>query len=138
MLERGGELRAFHLPPAKRGARNIAKLVSANVKDGSVLLTDEARAYAHLDGRFHHFTVNHKTGEYVRDGFIHTNSLEGAWSLLKRQIYGIHHFVSPKHLGRYVSEMTWRYNRREMEDGSRVDALIAGSDGRLTYKALIG
>ena len=76
-------------------------------------------------------------GEYVRKGFIHTNGIEGAWSLLKRQIYGIHHWVSGKHLSRYVSEMTWRYNRRSMGEGERLNALISGSDGRLRYEELI-
>jgi transposase-like protein len=134
MLERGGELRAFHVARQKRA---VANLVDAHVKEGSNLLTDDSHIYRHVTGRFHHYSVNHSKGEYVRDEFIHTNGMEGAWSLLKRQIYGIHHWVSPKHLNRYVSEMTWRYNRREMDEGVRVNALIEQSDGRLTYKALI-
>jgi transposase-like protein len=135
VVERNGDLRAFHVD-GDRTHGAIRKLVTENVAEGSVLITDEHAAYRHLTG-FHHFSVNHSKKEYVRDGFIHTNTLEGAWSLLKRQIYGIHHWVSPKHLNMYVSEMTWRYNRRDMEEGERVNALIAGSDGRLTYKALI-
>jgi transposase-like protein len=134
ILERGRELRTFH---ATRRKGEIAGLVDAHVADGSNLMTDDAPVYRHVKGRYHHYSVDHSTGEYVKDGFIHVNSVEGAWSLLKRQIYGIHHWVSPKHLNRYVSEMTWRYNRREMEEGNRVNALIEGSDGRLTYKALI-
>jgi transposase-like protein len=134
VLERGGELRAIHLP---RGPKHLSNFVIEHVREGSNLLTDESKSYAHFGGRFYHYAVKDMDGEYVRDGFIHTNGIEGAWSLLKRQIYGIHHWVSPKHLNRYVSEMTWRYNRRQMAEGSRVDALIAGSDGRLTYKALI-
>ena len=135
IVERGGDLRAFHVG-ADRTHGAIRKLVTENVAPGSNLITDEHAAYRHLNG-FYHYAVNHSKKEYVRDGFIHTNTLEGAWSLLKRQIYGIHHWVSPKHMQRYVSEMTWRYNRREMEEGNRLNALIAGSDGRLTYKALI-
>jgi transposase-like protein len=133
VLERGGDLRAFQIP---RKAGVIREIVEAHVAPGSVLLTDDYQGYAHLPDHFHHLSVNHSQGEYVRNGWIHTNGIEGAWSLLKRQIYGIHHWVSPKHLNRYVSEMTWRYNRREMEEGNRVNALISGSDGRLTYKAL--
>ena len=134
ILERGGELRAFHAL-RRRGA--VVGLVDANVKEGSNLMTDDAPVYRHVKGHYHHYSVDHSAGEYVKDGFIHVNGVEGAWSLLKRQIYGIHHWVSPKHLNRYVSEMTWRYNRRTMEEGNRLDALIAESDGRLTYKALI-
>jgi hypothetical protein len=73
----------------------------------------------------------------VRKFYIHTNGIESAWSLLKRQIYGTHHWVSPKHLSRYVSEMAWRYNRRDMGEGDRLNDMIAGSDGRLTYIGLI-
>jgi len=70
-------------------------------------------------------------------GAVHTNTAESAWALLKRQIYGIHHFVSDKHLYRYLSEMTWRYNHRRNGEGMRFNALIAGADDRLTYKGLI-
>jgi hypothetical protein len=56
---------------------------------------------------------------------------------LKRQIVGIHHFVSPKHLNRYVSETAWRFNLRDIAEGERVNALLACSNGRLRYKDLI-
>ena len=60
------------------------------------------------------------------------------WSLLKRQVYGIHHFVSGKHLHRYVDEVVFRYNRRAVGEGSRVTEFLGRVDGRLTYNALIG
>lgn len=135
MLERNGELRAFHVDGAK--AKSILPLAKGHIMEGSNLLTDNAPLYGALDSYFHHYSVDHSKGEYVRSEFIHTNGIEGYWSQLKRQIYGIHHQVSPKHLGRYVSESSWRYNRREMDEGNRLNAMIAGSDGRLTYKALI-
>jgi len=56
---------------------------------------------------------------------------------LKRQIVGIHHFVSPKHLNAYVAESTWRFNLRGMGEGARVNALLAETGGRLRYKELI-
>jgi transposase-like protein len=70
MLERGGELRAFHVPQPK-GA--IKKLVAEHVAEGSNLMTDEHAAYRHLRGHYFHYAVNHSKDEYVRDGFIHTN-----------------------------------------------------------------
>ena len=73
----------------------------------------------------------------MRFSVVHTNSIEGVWALLKRQIYGIHHWVSGKHLDLYLSEATWRYNRRSQGEGERVDAFLAQTSGRLTYKALI-
>ncbi|WP_224543118.1 transposase [Mesorhizobium sp. CA16] len=54
-----------------------------------------------------------------------------------RQIYGLHHWISDKHLGNYLSEMTWRYNRCDLKDGTRMNALLAQSEGRLTYRELI-
>lgn len=62
---------------------------------------------------------------------------ERLWALFKRQIVGTHRYLSPKHIGRYLSEMTWRFNARAMEEGERVNALIAQTTGRLTYKELI-
>jgi hypothetical protein len=73
-----------------------------------------------------------------QDSRCHTRSKEDAWSHFKRQIIGVHHWVSEKHLDRYLSDFTFRFNRRQMGEGVRVDALISGAAGRrLTYKALI-
>ncbi|TPK65627.1 transposase [Mesorhizobium sp. B2-4-19] len=56
---------------------------------------------------------------------------------MKRQIYGIHHRISHKHMGNYLSETTWRYNRLDIENGTPMNALPAQSEGRLTYRELI-
>lgn len=133
MLERGGELRTKALPSLKMAKPEVVK----NVQPGATLMTDEWPGYHGLKKRFYHFTVNHSAGEYVKHYFCHVNGIEGAWALFKRQIYGIHHWVSAKHLGRYLDEMTWRYNRRKIDDGARVNEFLTRVDGRLTYKALI-
>ena len=113
-------------------------MVRKNVETGTIVITDEARAYRGLDGEFSHFTVNHSAKEYVRDYFFHTNSIESAWALLKRQIIGIHHFVSLKHLQRYLDEMMFRQNRRDVDEGFRVNQLLAATNSkRLRYKELI-
>jgi transposase-like protein len=135
MVQRDGEFRAMVVPDRK--ASTVQGIIAVNVAPGANVMTDEFTGFVGLEGRYNHHTVNHSRGEYVRHYTLHTNTIEGAWSLLKRQIVGIHHFVSGKHLGRYVAEATWRYNRRSTDEGLRADALIAGSAGRLTYKALI-
>lgn len=135
MLERSGDLRAIHMPNLR--GRNVAGAVSDNVEWGSNLYTDEHRSFNGLDKVYNHHRVNHSAGEYVKHFFNHTNGIEGAWSLIKRQIYGIHHWVSPKHLSRYLDEMTWRYNRREQDEGPRVNDLLEQVAGRLRYKELI-
>ncbi|RNC89150.1 MAG: IS1595 family transposase [Oricola sp.] len=133
-LERDGELRTFHLTSLKQ----VKDAVRAQVKAGDLVISDDYPGYAGLSDTHWHETVNHSAGEYARHGnFFHINSIEGAWSHIKRQVYGIHHWISHKHLGRYLSEMTWRYNRREMEEGDRLNALLGCVDGRLRYKELI-
>jgi ISXO2-like transposase domain len=100
-------------------------------------MTDEHPSYRGVEKDYIHHAVNHGAGEYVRHYVLHINSIEGAWGLFKRQVYGIHHHISPKHLGSYLSEMCYRYNRREMGEADRVNDLLGRVSGRLTYKALI-
>ena len=104
--------------------------------DAELLATDAYTGYSGLIGYKNHQKVNHKSGEYRR-GEIHTNSIESVWALLKRQIVGTHHWVSPKHLQFYVDEMAWRMNRRSLTAAERANALFSYVEGRLTYKALI-
>lgn len=132
MLERDGELRTGITPnPTKR---TIQHVVRENVEVGSTIMTDEHGAFTGLQGDFNHHRVNHSAGKYVRHFILHTNGIEGVWSLFKRQIVGTHHYLSPKHLSRYLGEMTWRFNRRAMGEDNRVNALHANASGRLTYK----
>jgi len=135
VLKRDGEFRAFHMPNLQ--GRNVGAAVRANVAEGANLFTDEHRSFNGLDGQYNHHRTNHSAGQYVVDFFNHTNGIEGAWSLIKRQIYGIHHWVSPKHLSRYLDEMTWRYNRRDQDEDVRVNDLLGQVAGRLRYKELI-
>lgn len=135
ILEREGELRCDVTPDLR--ARTVQDTIRSNVAPGSALLTDEHGAFVGLSDTFFHHRVNHSAGEYVRHQCIHTNGIESVWALFKRQIVGTHHYLSPKHLSRYLGEMTWRFNRRSIGEGERVNALLAQTNGRLTYKALI-
>lgn len=135
MLERGGELRARKVKDAS--AATVQTEIRQHVAPGTNVMTDEHRGYRGLQGVFNHHTVNHSAGEYVKHYFIHTNGLEGAWSLFKRQVFGIHHFVSTKHLDRYLNEFTYRYNRRDAGEGERMNDFLGRTAGRLTYRALI-
>lgn len=103
ILQRDGSLRAGVI--ANLRAKTVQSIIRINVAVGSTVMTDEHPSYVGLDGAYHHHAVNHSAGEFVRHYTIHTNSLECVWALLKRQIIGIHHWVSPKHLDRYVTEM---------------------------------
>lgn len=135
IVERDGELRAKHVADHK--AKTLQSKVSENVAKGSAVLTDEDTAFIGLDRDYNHLAVNHSAGEYVRlGGFVHTNNIESVWALLKRQIIGVHHWVSPKHLQRYVDEMTWRYNRRDMKPSPRMNDIFSCIEGRLRYREL--
>jgi transposase-like protein len=133
-VERNGEVRAAHI--SDQGL--AAEYVKSNVERKSVLMTDEDRVFKSMGKDYLHLTVRHSIGEYVRGaGQIHTQTIESVWALLKRQIIGIHHWVSPKHLQKYVDEMAWRINRRDLEPSPRMNDLFSCVEGRLTYKALI-
>ena len=135
IMERGGELRATTILSAD--AKTLKAQIEANVAVGSNVMTDEHKGYTKLGEKFHHHTVNHSIGQYVKHYFIHTNGLENAWSLFKRKVNGIHHWVSGEHLDSYLAEFTFRHNRRKMGEGQRVDALLGQIEGRLIYKTLI-
>lgn len=136
MLDRDGDLRTMHTDDQR--AKTVQGIINAHVEPGSAIMTDEHPSFIGLSGRYFHKTVNHSGGEYVRQFWIHTNGIESVWALLKRQIVGIHHVVSPKHLSRYLDEMTWRFNRRDQEDGARLNSLLASADRNpLPYRELI-
>jgi len=127
------QARAFTLPNASGPA--IQANVRANVEPGSTLYTDAWRSYRKLKAEYVHKWVDHGVS-YV-DGTIHTNGIEGFWSLFKRQYHGTHHWISRKHMDAYLNEMCYRWNRRDMGAGERVNDFLGNVEGRLTYKALI-
>lgn len=107
------------------------------VAKGSTIVTDGYHVYKRLAKDYNHVVVDHVKDIYVVDG-LHTNSIEGYWSQLKRGIYGIYHQVSPKHLHRYCQEFAYRYNTRKEKDGNRFNQSIVKASGkRLKYKNLI-
>ena len=100
-------------------------------------MSDEFGGYKDLNKEFAgHEIVAHSRKEYARNG-VHTNTIEGFWSLLKRGILGIYHHVSPEHLQRYCDEFQYRYNSREIEDTQRFSLTLNQCEGRLTYNELI-
>jgi transposase-like protein len=134
-VSRDGNVAAEVLPDgfSTERAKQFIRTVAPNADR---IVTDAHPAYQAMYGVPPHEIINHHAGEYVR-GDVHTNSIESVWALLKRQIVGTHHWVSPKHLQQYVSEMAWRMNRRDMTPQERVNAIFRAVEGGLTYKALI-
>ena len=81
----------------------------------SLLVTDQWVGYRGLDAEFPHEVINDSKGQYVV-GAIHTNTIEGFWSIFKRGVVGTFHKVSAKYLPLYVAEFQFRYNNRANED----------------------
>jgi len=116
--QRNGDLRFFHSTDASSGT--LARYIRENVsQDVEVIITDDLPAYPRAIGDLPHETVNHTTKEYARyenGACISTNTVESAFSLLKRGIVGSWHKISAKHLAAYLDEMTFRFNRRKRSD----------------------
>jgi transposase len=94
---------------------NVMPFINKNISKMSIVCTDDASSFARLGSKgYAHREVNHSAGEYVK-GYIHTNTIEGFWSSLKRGIDGVYHHVSPKYLQNYIHEYQFRYNHRKDE-----------------------
>ena len=110
--------------------------IKVNVVPGSLVYTDEWKAYGNLAGYQYH-VVKSNVGEYVRD-LARTNGVESFWALLKRGYIGIFHHISTKHLWRYVNEFEVQHNTRSMTPLERFDYFIPLTvDKRLTDQELI-
>lgn len=136
LVQRGGSVRSFHVERATEAA--VTDIVQANVAREARLFTDESRLYGDAAKLVaEHDVVKHSVGEYVR-GEVHTNSVEGFFSIFKRGMRGIYQHCSERHLHRYLAEFDFRYNYRVklgVDDVARSEQAIRGIVGkRLTYQ----
>lgn len=116
--------------------------IALGVKKGSCIVTDTHHAYKDLKKNYTHKTVKHSAGEYARiearTAFkIHTNAIEGFWSLLKRGLNGTYHWASKKHINGYLAEYSLRYNNRALLDSAKFQNFFNTIQGKLSYKQLI-
>lgn len=136
LVSRSGEARSFHIENVT--TKGIMPIIRANLSAEAKLVTDTAPMYRftreHLAS---HETVNHSAGEYVR-GAVHTNTVEGCFSVFKRGMKGVYQHCSEKHLHRYLAEFDFRYSNRVklgVDDGERASRALLGVKGkRLTYQ----
>jgi transposase-like protein len=134
LVERGGKVRTHHVPSVN--AKTLRPILQEQIHAETKVYSDDGGA--RLGTEFvQHGTVNHSIGEYVR-GDIHTNTVEGYFSIMKRGINGVYHHVSAQHLKRYLAEFDFRYNEREklgVNDAERMSRAVGGIVGkRLTYR----
>jgi len=148
-VQRGGPVRVRVV--ASVSGATLKGAIREMVHPTATILTDDLPSYKGIGAEFEggHHSVNHSAKQYsrpwpdapkaARGANLHTNTIEGFFSLLKRGIVGIFHNVSPKHLHRYASEFAWRYNVRLLNDGDRLVSAIQSSIGkRLMYREPIG
>ena len=136
LVERGGKVRSFHVDHAN--SQTIADILFTNVKRDSALHTDESNLYKVLGKEYaSHDTVNHGRKEYVR-GDVHTNTIEGFFSIFKRGMKGVYQHCGEQHLHRYLAEFDFRYNTRislGYNDAMRSETALKGIVGkRLMYR----
>ncbi|MEX2237475.1 MAG: IS1595 family transposase [Dehalococcoidia bacterium] len=127
MVERGGQVRVFAVDNVGQGV--AIPLVANYVLPSAIVYTDSANAYDSLVSKgYAHQRIHHEAKVYV-DGDVHTNTIEGFWSLVKRGIDGVYHAVSAKHLQGYLSEYAWRYNHRH-DARTQFETLLLRTVGR--------
>ena len=134
VVQRGGKARAWAIPDLKKQTM-LPKLAEA-IRPDATLYTDGSGVMYEMGKRFaQHDWVNHAL-EYVK-GHVHTNNIEGFWSVLRRTLGGTYIHVNPRHLNRYIGEQVFRFDERGNDDGPRFKKALRGADSkRLTYKAL--
>lgn len=138
LVERGGAVRAMHMP--KVTAKNVREALVRNADRNSRLHTDESNLYPKVGAEFAaHETVKHSAGEYARDD-VNTNSVEGFFGIFKRGMAGVYHHCGEQHLQRYLNEFAFRYSHRSklgIEDAERAAIALRGIQGkRLTYRRI--
>lgn len=136
LVERGGRARSFHIDTARAG--QIMPIVRKNIAKETAMMTDESGIYRRLGDEFaSHEYVKHSKDEYVR-GNVHTNTVEGFYSIFKRGMKGVYQHCAEHHLHRYLAEFDFRYSNRiamGIDDGVRsVKVLMSVKGRRLTYR----
>lgn len=134
LVERGGSVRSHHVPTVS--AKTLRPILANQIDEASRMMSDDGGSRVGREFPKHQ-SVNHSIGEYVR-GDVHTNTIEGYFSILKRGIVGTYHHVSPRHLKRYLAEFDFRHNERialGIDDNTRTIKALRGIVGkRLTYR----
>jgi transposase-like protein len=133
LVERNGDVRARVVPNVT--AKTLGDIMIREIHPSTRIMTDDYRAYRTIGKPFagHEFT-RHSSGEYAR-GDVYSNTAESFFAILKRGLYGTFHAVSKKHLHRYISEFSFRWNTRQVNDGERIAEAIKSAEGkRLMYR----
>jgi len=133
LVERDGNIRSMYLDD-----KNIRGALDEHLDERSRLVTDGSQSYKfYMPTQQQHESVDHSKREWAR-GDVHTNTLEGFFSIFKRGLVGVYQHMDKKHLDRYLAEFDFRMNTRAklgINDLQRTAIAVASAKGkRLTYK----
>ncbi len=128
LVERGGRVRSGSVRMVT--GETLKRVLDEHLDPSAHLMTDELAIYRKPSKRFaSHRTVNHSAGEYVR-GDVHTNTVEGYFSLFKRGVHGVFHHIGHHYIDQYLAEFDFRYNYRGVTDGERTFAALKKAPGK--------
>lgn len=133
VVERKGSVRAEVVSDVK--SKTLIPMIESTVEPASTVYTDDMPSYHKLSRvGYNHKVIKHMAKIYI-DGDVHTGTIDGFWSLLKRGIDGVYHSVSPKYLQQYVNEYSFRYNHRK--DTNPMFKLFLKQIGKRAYKVVM-
>lgn len=128
LVERGGKVRSFHVP--RVSSKTLLPIMKVHSAADAKIMTDETGQYFHVNKHFEsHEFARHDAREYTR-GQIHTYTIAGYFSILKRGLAGKFHHIGLQHLRRHVGEFDFRYNNREITDTERTNVALKGISGK--------
>lgn len=134
-VQRKGRLSITPVTDTKR--KTLEPIIRRKIKGGSVIMSDEWWAYTKLGDDYRRGVVRHKRKEYVR-GDVYTNTIEGAWSHLKRSMMGTYHRPSKEHLSKYCAEFEFTYNTRNKTPLEKFNQIIDKNSIRVGYVQITG
>jgi hypothetical protein len=139
-VERGGRVEAQVIATHSKAA--IAQALEGKLDAAAVVMTDGLPAYKHFGAKHTHLAVNHSAREYARTDDktglrAHVNTVEAFNGSMRRAIIGVFHFISVKHLGRYASEASHRWNHRDTSVMERLSGMVRNGSGRVLPYGLL-
>lgn len=137
IVERSGKQRVVTKVMDSLTSRDMLAMLKKYVAtDKSIMMTDEFKSYKKFDEELQHLTVNHGQNQYVKDGIIHTNTIEGFWSIVKGGIKGQYVALSKKYLPFYLVEFAYKYNNRNRRSffDETIEKAVADGKCLVDYK----
>ena len=126
IAERNGQIRVMPFNKKDLTAKKFAEFLQSCVDtENAVLMTDEFPAYKSMFKIMPHMTVNHSQGQYA-NGYVHVNTIESFWALLKRGHYGQHHHFSEKHATEYISHFAFKWGNRKEKTEHIFGKIVGG------------